>query len=80
MATTDSTPIGLRLKLERVAAKVRAQEVAWQMGISPSRMAKIEIAETLEPDTIARYRAGIKGAAEAKVRARDIARTIQREA
>lgn len=47
---------GLDLKLERVAARVKARQVAAAMGVSPSRVSLIEREQFPSPDVVRRYR------------------------
>lgn len=51
---------GLDLKLERIARQVKAQDVAREMKVTPSRITQIERPATNPtPATIARYRAAL---------------------
>lgn len=47
---------GMTLKLERVAADVRLKSVAAQMGVSASRLSRIEDDPNLTERMVARYR------------------------
>lgn len=47
---------GMTLKLERVAADIPVKDVAAQMGISPSRLSRIEDDPSLTGRMVARYR------------------------
>lgn len=50
---------GLDLKLERVAAQVRVKELADAMGISWSRVSRIEAQPTVTDRLVTRYRAAL---------------------
>jgi transcriptional regulator with XRE-family HTH domain len=50
---------GHQLKVERVAARVKAKDIAAQMGVSPSRIGSIEREEFPSTEAIARYRAAL---------------------
>ena len=57
--TTDTETTGLDLKVARTAARVKAKQIAASMGVSQSRVAKIE-REAVVSDVIARrYREAI---------------------
>lgn len=55
MTTPDRTT-GMTLKLERVAADVAVKDVAAQMGISASRVSRIEDDPGLTDRMVLRYR------------------------
>lgn len=58
--TTDARPTGLDMKLERVAARVKVRDLALLMGITPSRVSRIEgQTSRLTPDMERRYRAAL---------------------
>lgn len=50
MATT-----GLQLKVKRVAADVRLKDLAAQMGVTDSRVSRIEASRQVTPEAEARY-------------------------
>jgi transcriptional regulator with XRE-family HTH domain len=50
---------GHTLKVERVAARVKAKDIAARMGVSPSRVASIEREEFPSAEAVARYRAAL---------------------
>lgn len=60
MPNRRAIPIGLSLKFDRMAADVRAMDVAAKMGVSKSRITRIEEAGRIEIDVIARYRKAIE--------------------
>lgn len=60
MRNRGAIPIGLSLKFDRQAAGVKAVEVARKMGVSSSRMTRIEDAHMLEPEVVDRYRKAIE--------------------
>lgn len=49
-------PSGLTLKVERVAARVKAVDLAARMGVSPSRLSAIEREQYPSGDIVQRYR------------------------
>lgn len=49
-------PTGLTLRLERTAARVKAQDVAREMGVTPARIGQIEALAVVTAETAARYR------------------------
>jgi len=53
--TSHIPTTGLELKLRRVAAGVKAKAVAGQMGISSSRLSRIEVPEPVTDRMAARY-------------------------
>lgn len=55
MATT-----GNELKVQRVIAKVKAKDLAAQMGIGPWTISKLESAEYVDLETVARYMAALR--------------------
>ena len=50
---------GLELKLERVTARLKAQDIATAMGVHPSRISTIEHEQFPTAATVARYRKAI---------------------
>lgn len=60
MPNRRAIPIGLSLKFDRQAADVYAMDVAAKMGVSRSRITRIEDAHNLERDVIVRYRQAIE--------------------
>jgi transcriptional regulator with XRE-family HTH domain len=52
-------PTGLDLKLERVAARVKAVDLAAAMGVHPSRISAIERDQFPTIDSVRRYREAI---------------------
>lgn len=54
--TTDAPLTGTDLELERVAAKVMVKDVAEAMGITPSRVSRIEDQPRITPKLARRYR------------------------
>lgn len=46
---------GKDLKLKRVDADVKANELASEMGVSPSRVSRIENTRVLTDEAVARY-------------------------
>lgn len=50
---------GLDLKLERVAARLKARQVAEAMGVSPSRISLIEREAFPTPEVVRRYRVAL---------------------
>lgn len=60
MAEQDfDRPAGLTLKLERIAARAKAQDVAREMGVTPARIGQIEALAVVTSETAARYRAAL---------------------
>lgn len=53
--TTETGLTGLDLKLRRVAAGVQVKQIAGAMGITPSRVSRIEGEPRVTPDMEARY-------------------------
>lgn len=49
-------PTGLALKLERTAARAKAQDVAREMGVTPARIGQIEALAIVTTETATRYR------------------------
>lgn len=47
------------MKVERVAARIKAKHLAAFMGVSPSRVASIEREEFPSAEAVARYRAAL---------------------
>lgn len=60
---TATSPSGLSLKLERVAARLKQNELAAAMGVSPSRLANIEREEYPSAETVRRYRDALSACA-----------------
>lgn len=50
---------GLDLKVERVRDRVKQREIALSMGVSVSRVSKIEALGHVHPDLAARYRVAL---------------------
>lgn len=50
---------GLDLKIERIRAGVMVKELAKEMGITPSRVSRIEVPEPVTERMLARYRAAL---------------------
>ena len=59
MTAPDRTP-GMTLKLERVAADIAVKDVAARMGISPSRVSRIEDDAGLRDRMVIRYRQALE--------------------
>lgn len=51
---------GLDLKLRRVAADVKAKDLALVMGVTDSRISRIENSRTVTDDAAARYLAALE--------------------
>lgn len=51
---------GHQLKVERVAARVKAKDIAAQMGVSASRVASIEREEFPSVEAVSRYRSALE--------------------
>lgn len=51
---------GLDLKLERTAQRIRVKELAQAMGVSQSRVSRIEAQDTVTEDMAVRYRAALR--------------------
>lgn len=58
MSHTDE-PTGLTLKVERVAARVKAKHLASAMGVSPSRVSSLEREQYPSPESVRAYRAAL---------------------
>ena len=58
MSHTDE-PTGLTLKVERVAARVKANALAKAMGVSPSRVSSLEREQFPSRDSVRAYRAAL---------------------
>lgn len=56
---TSGGASGLDLKLRRVAADVRAKDIADAMGVHRTRISRIESSRTVTPDTSSRYLAAL---------------------
>lgn len=54
-----ASPTGHNLKVERVTARVKAKDLASQMGVSGSRIAAIEREQYPSVETVRRYRQAI---------------------
>lgn len=54
--STDTRTTGLDLKVERIRAGLLVKDVAAQMGISPSRLSRIEVDEPVTDRMLGRYR------------------------
>ena len=57
--TTDTRTTGLDLKVERIRDGLMVKDVAEQMGISPSRLSRIEVDEPVTDRMLARYRTAL---------------------
>ena len=55
----NENPTGLDLKVERIRAGVLLKELAREMGITPSRVSRIEKPEPVTARMVARYRAAL---------------------
>ena len=53
---TNARTTGLDLKVERIRAGLMVKDIAEQMGISPSRLSRIEVDEPVTDRMLARYR------------------------
>ncbi len=53
---TEARTTGLDLKVERIRAGLLVKDVAEQMGISPSRLSRIEVDEPVTDRMLRRYR------------------------
>ena len=51
---------GLDLRLARTARRIRSKDLAAAMGVSASRVSRIENADILRPATVARYLAALE--------------------
>lgn len=51
---------GLDLKLARVAARVRQNRLAKEMGVSPTRVAQLERESVITAEMIRRYRLALE--------------------
>lgn len=58
MSHTDE-PTGLTLKIERVAARVKAKHLAHEMGVSPSRVSTLEREQFPSRESVRAYRAAL---------------------
>jgi len=58
MHSTDE-PTGLTLKVERVAARVKAKHLADAMGVSASRVSSLEREQFPSPESVRAYRAAL---------------------
>ncbi len=54
-----TTTTGLDLKVERIRAGVLVKDIAQAMGISPSRVSRIEVDAPVTERMLARYRAAL---------------------
>lgn len=54
-----TSPSGLDLKLERVAARVKQYQLASALGVSKSRVSAIEREAFPSPQIVRRYREGL---------------------
>lgn len=52
----DTSPTGHNLKVSRVAARVKAKDIAAHMGVSASRVSSIERDQFPSTAAVARYR------------------------
>lgn len=55
----EQNPTGLDLKIERIRAGVMVKDIAAEMGITPSRVSRIEVPEPVTDQMLARYRAAL---------------------
>lgn len=54
-----AAPTGHALKVERVAARVKAKDLAAQMGVSGSRLSHLEREQYPSPEMVSRYRVAL---------------------
>lgn len=55
----NENPTGLDLKVERIRAGVQVKQIAEAMGITPSRVSRIEVDVPVTDRMLQRYRAAL---------------------